>query len=186
VLIIVLKFIITFSYFIYIVLKLKNKYSFFFFFFIFNPLCRRTIRQYVEQVLCLCTVLVFPPPLYFVHIYTVKSYPHTLSIKILLYTVKILQFVRLLLKVNLAYMYIISLCCISHLFPPTVSPFEKFIKIIDSHLIDYFRYKNMHVTTNSKKLSSHQLKGKIHFITVHIIRIKPFIDTVKKSSKKNI
>jgi hypothetical protein len=26
----------------------------------------------------------------------------------------------------------------------------------------------------------------IHFITVHIIRIKPFIDTVKKSSKKNI
>jgi hypothetical protein len=99
VLIIVLKFIITFSYFIYIVLKLKNKYSFFFF-FIFNPLCRRTIRQYVEQVLRLCTVLVFPPPLDFVHIYTVKSYPHTLSIKILLYTVKILQFVRLLLKVN--------------------------------------------------------------------------------------
>ena len=43
----------------------------------------------------------------------------------------------------------------------------------------------MHFTTNSKKLSSHQLKGKIHFITVHIIRIKPFIDTVKKSSKKN-
>ena len=82
---------------IYIVLKLKNKYSFFFF-FIFNPLCRRTRLQYVEQVLCLCTVLVFPPPLDFVHIYTVKSYPHTLSIKILLYTVKILQFVRLLLK----------------------------------------------------------------------------------------
>jgi hypothetical protein len=49
-----------------------------------------------------------------------------------------------------------------------------------------FRYKNMHFTTNSKKLSSHQLKCKIHFITVHIIRIKPFIDTVKKSSKKNI
>ena len=98
-LLIVLKFIITFSYFIYIVLKLKNKYSFFFF-FIFNPLCRRTIRQYVEQLLRLCTVLVFPPPLDFVHIYTVKSYPHTLSIKILLYTVKILQFVRLLLKVN--------------------------------------------------------------------------------------
>ena len=44
----------------------------------------------------------------------------------------------------------------------------------------------MHFTTNSKKLSSHQLKGKIHLITVHIIRIKPFIDTVKKSSKKNI
>ena len=84
---------------IYIVLKLKNKYSFFFF-FIFNPICRRTRRQYVEQVLCLCTVLVFPPPLDFVHIYTVKSYPHTLSIKILLYTVKILRFVRLLLKVN--------------------------------------------------------------------------------------
>ena len=100
VLIIVLKFIIMFSYFIYIVLKLKNKYSFFFFFFIFNPLCRRTIRQYVEHVLCLCTVLVFPPPFEFVHIYTVKSYPHTLSIAILLYTVKILQFVRLLLKVN--------------------------------------------------------------------------------------
>jgi hypothetical protein len=51
-------------------------------------------------VLRLCTVLVFPPPFDFVHIYTVKSYPHTLSIKILLYTVKILQFVRLLLKVN--------------------------------------------------------------------------------------
>jgi hypothetical protein len=102
VLIIVLKFIIMFSYFIYIVLKLKNKSSFFFFFFffIFNPFCRRTIRQYVEQVLRLCTVLVFPPPFDFVHIYTVKSYPHTLSIKILLYTVKILQFVRLLLKVN--------------------------------------------------------------------------------------
>jgi len=83
-------------------------------------------------------------------------------------------------------MYIISLCCISHLFPPTVSPFKKFIKIIDSHLIDYFRYKNMHFTTNSKKLSSHQLKDKIHFITVHIIRMKPFIDTVKKSSKKNL
>ena len=100
--VIVLKFIIMFSYFIYIVLKLKNKYSFFFFFFffIFNPFCRRTIRQYVEQVLRLCTVLVFPPPFDFVHIYTVKSYPHTLSIKILLYTVKILQFVRLLLKVN--------------------------------------------------------------------------------------
>jgi hypothetical protein len=45
-------------------------------------------------------VLVFPPPFDVVHIYTVKSYPHTLSIKILLYTVKILQFVRLLLKVN--------------------------------------------------------------------------------------
>ena len=44
----------------------------------------------------------------------------------------------------------------------------------------------MHFTNNSKKLSSHQLKGKIHFITVHIIRIKPFIDTVKKSSKKNL
>jgi hypothetical protein len=100
VLIIVLKFIITFSYFIYIVLKLKNKYSFFFFFFIFNPLCRRTICQYVEHVLRLCTVLVFLPPFDFVHIYTVKSYPHTLSIKILLYTVKILQFVRLMLKVN--------------------------------------------------------------------------------------
>ena len=113
--IIVLKFIIMFSYFIYIpvVLKLKNKYSFilllllllfffffFFFFFIFNPLCRRTIRQYVEQVLRLCTVLVFPPPFDFVHIYTVKFYPHTLSIQILLYTAKILQFVRLLLKVN--------------------------------------------------------------------------------------
>jgi hypothetical protein len=70
--------------------------------FIFNLLCRRTIRQYVEQVLRLCTVLVFPPPFEFsfVHIYTVKSYPHTLSIKILLYTVKILQLVRLLLKVN--------------------------------------------------------------------------------------
>jgi hypothetical protein len=98
VLIIVLKFIIMFSYFIYIVLKLKNKYSFFFFFFffffIFNPLCRRTIHQYVEQV------LVFPPPFDFVNIYTVKSYPQTLSIEILLYTVKILQFVRLLLKVN--------------------------------------------------------------------------------------
>ena len=96
--IIVLKFIIMLSYFIYIVLKLKNKYSFFFFFF--NLPCRRTIRQYVEQVLCLCTMLVFPPPFDFVHIYTVKSYPHTLSIKILLYTVKILRFVRLLLKVN--------------------------------------------------------------------------------------
>ena len=92
VLIIVLKFIFDIN----IVLKLKNKYSFFF----FNPLCRRTIRQYVEQVLRLCTVLVFPPPFDFVHIYTVKSYPHTLSITILLYTVKILQFVRLLLKVN--------------------------------------------------------------------------------------
>ena len=44
----------------------------------------------------------------------------------------------------------------------------------------------MHFTTNSKMLSSHHLKGKIHFITVHIIRIKPFSDTVKKSSKKNI
>ena len=105
VLIIVLKFIIMFSCFIYILLRLKNKYSFFFFFclfffFICNPFCRRTIRQYVEQVLRLCTVLVFPPPFDFVHIYTVKSYPHTLSIHILLYTVKILQFVRLLLKVN--------------------------------------------------------------------------------------
>jgi hypothetical protein len=60
-----------------------------------------------------------------------------------------------------------------------------YIKIIDSHLIDYFRYKNMHFTTNSKNLSSHQLKDKIHFITVHIIRMKPFIDTVKKSPKKN-
>jgi hypothetical protein len=132
--------------------------------FIFNLLCRRTIRQYVEQALRLCTVLVFPPPFdfSFVHIYTVRSYPHTLSIKILLYTVKILQLVRLLLKVNymnrivwnwsLAYMYIISLCSISHLFPRTVSPFKKFIKIIDSHLIDYFRYKNMHFTTNSKKV----------------------------------
>ena len=106
VLIIVLKFIIMFSYFIYIVLRLKNKYSFFFFFFCFfffficNSLCRRTIRQYVEQVLRLCTVLVFPPPFDFVHIYRVKSYPHTLSIKILQNTVKILQFVRLLLKVN--------------------------------------------------------------------------------------
>ena len=99
VLIIVLKFTIMFSYFIYIVLKFKNKYSFFFF-FIFNPLCRRTIHQYVEQVLRLCTVLVFPPLFDVVHIYTVKSYPHTLSIQILLYTVKILQFVRLLLKVN--------------------------------------------------------------------------------------
>ena len=71
-------------------------------FFIFNPLCRRTIRQYVEQVLRLCTVLVFPPPFEFsfVHIYTMNSYPHTLSMQILLYTVKILQFVRLLLKVN--------------------------------------------------------------------------------------
>ena len=96
--VIVLTFIIMFSYFIYIVLKLKNKYSFFFFFF--NPLCRRTIRQYVEEVFRLCTVLVFPPPFDSVDIYTVKSYPHTLSIKILLYTVKILQFVRLLLKVN--------------------------------------------------------------------------------------
>ena len=83
-------------------------------------------------------------------------------------------------------MYIISLSCISHLFPPTVSPFKKFSKIIDSRVIDYFRYKNMHCTTNSKMLSSHQLKGKIHFITVHIIRIKPFIDTVKTSSKKNL
>ena len=84
----------------HIVLRLKNKYSFFFFFFfICNPLCRRTIRQYVEQVLRL-SVLVFPPPFDFVHIYRVKSYPHTLSIQILLYTVKILQFVRLLLKVN--------------------------------------------------------------------------------------
>ena len=102
VLIIVLKFIIMFSYFIYIVLKLKNKYSFFlfFFFFIFNPLYRRTIRQYVEQVLRLWSVLVFPSPFDFVHIYTVKSYPRTLSITILLYTAKILQFVRLLLKVN--------------------------------------------------------------------------------------
>ena len=101
VLITVLKFIIMFSYFIYIVLKLKNKYSFFFFFFfIFNSLCRKTIRQYVEQMFRLCTVLVFPPPFDFVHIYTVKYYPHTLSIQILLYTVKILQFVRLLLKVN--------------------------------------------------------------------------------------
>jgi hypothetical protein len=100
VLIIVLKFIIMFSYSIYIVLRLKNKYSFFFFLFIFKPLCRRTIHQYVEQVLRLCTVLVFPPPFDFVHIYTMKSYPHTLSIQILLYTVKILQFVRLLLKVN--------------------------------------------------------------------------------------
>ena len=44
----------------------------------------------------------------------------------------------------------------------------------------------MHFTTYSKRLSSHQLKGKIHFITVHIIGIKPFIDTVKKSSKKNL
>ena len=78
------------------------------------------------------------------------------------------------------------ICCISHLFPPTVSPFKKFNNIIDSHLIGYFRYTNMHFTTNSKSLSSHQLKGKIHFITVHIIRIKPFIDTVKKSSKKNL
>jgi hypothetical protein len=41
-------------------------------------------------------------------------------------------------------------------------------------------------TTKSKNVSSHQLKGKIHFITVHIMRMKPFIDTVKKSSKKNL
>jgi hypothetical protein len=33
----------------------------------------------------------------------------------------------------------------------------------------------MHFTTNSKKLSSHQLNGKIHFITVHIIHIKPLV-----------
>ena len=58
------------------------------------------VHSHVEQVLRLCTVLVFPAPFDFVHIYTVRSYPHTLSIKILLYTVKILQFVRLLLKVN--------------------------------------------------------------------------------------
>ena len=47
-------------------------------------------------------VFVFPPPFNFsfVHIYTVKSCPHTLSIKIFLYTAKILQFVKLLLKVN--------------------------------------------------------------------------------------
>jgi len=44
----------------------------------------------------------------------------------------------------------------------------------------------MHFTTNSKKLISSAKKGKIHFITVHIIRIKSFIDTVKKSSKKNL
>ena len=39
---------------------------------IFNPLCRGTIRQYVEQVLRLWTVLVFPPPLEFscAHIYS--------------------------------------------------------------------------------------------------------------------
>ena len=67
-----------------------------------------------------------------------------------------------------------------------MSPFKKFIKIIDSHLIDYFRYKNMHFTTNSKELSSHQLKGKIHVIIFHIIRMKPVIDTVKRSSKKNL
>jgi hypothetical protein len=28
-----------------------------------------------------------------------------------------------------------------------VSPFKKFSKIIDSHLIDYFRYTNMHILT---------------------------------------
>jgi hypothetical protein len=52
-----------------------------------------TIRQYVEQVLRLCTVLVFPPPFDFVHIYRVKSYPHTLSIQILLYTFEILPWI---------------------------------------------------------------------------------------------
>jgi hypothetical protein len=31
-----------------------------------------------------------------------------------------------------------------------VSPFKKLIKIIDSHLIDYFRYKNMHFTTTEE------------------------------------
>jgi len=86
-----------FSYFIYIVLKLKiNIHSSSS--FSLTPLFYT--RQYVEQVLRLWTVLVFPPPFDFVHIYTVKSYPHTVSIHILLYTVKILQFVRLLLKVN--------------------------------------------------------------------------------------
>jgi hypothetical protein len=38
-------------------------------------------------------VLVFPPPFDFVHIYTVKSYPHTLSITILLYTVEHLFYI---------------------------------------------------------------------------------------------
>jgi hypothetical protein len=40
---------------------------------IFNPLCKGTIRQYVEQVLRLWTVLAFPSPLEFsyAHIYSV-------------------------------------------------------------------------------------------------------------------
>jgi hypothetical protein len=52
--------------------KSRQRRTIVFFFFIFTPLCRRTIRQYVEQVLRLCTVLVFHPPFDFVHIYTVK------------------------------------------------------------------------------------------------------------------
>jgi len=67
---------------------------------IFNPLCRGTIRQYVEQVLRLWTVLVFPPPLEFscAHIYSEVLPTHN-SHKILLYTVKNLRLLKLRLKV---------------------------------------------------------------------------------------
>ena len=67
---------------------------------IFSPLCRGTIRQYVEQVLRLWTVLVFPPPLEFscAHIYSEVLPTHN-SHKILIYTVKNLRFLKLRLKV---------------------------------------------------------------------------------------
>ena len=65
-----------------------------------TPLCRGTIRQYVEQVLRLWTVLVFPPPLEFscAHIYS-EILPTHNSYKILLYTVKNLQLFKLRIKV---------------------------------------------------------------------------------------
>ena len=70
---------------------------------IFNPVCRGTMRHYVEQaqqVLRLCTVLVFPPPLEFscAHIYS-EVLPTHISYTILLYTVKNLRLLKLWLKV---------------------------------------------------------------------------------------
>ena len=62
---------------------------------IFNTLCRGTIRQYVEQVLRLWTVLVFPPPLEFscAHIYSEVLPTHN-SHKIFIYTVKNLRLLK--------------------------------------------------------------------------------------------
>ena len=90
VLIIVLKFIIMFSYFIYIVLKLKNKYSFFLLLFILNPLCRRTIRQfypsfqkYLKNMLPLISIFIFLNINYFMN--------HNLDSDVSIHATRLLQ-----------------------------------------------------------------------------------------------